>query len=353
MRRHVVIALALTVSTILLMQGGCQKPAEVSQEPKPALAKPTVEHGKVEPNKPAPKIAFEKLVYDYGDVGPGTDNVGEFRFTNKGSAVLQITGVKDCCGIRTSLAKRQYAPGESGVVQAKFQAFTVPGVLRREVHVYSNDPTQPDVTLAIRARIVPKVAYTPSALRLLLKDKDTAGPAITLTSLDGKPFSITNFQATGDSMTADIDPAVQATKFVLQPTIDIEKLQKGVEGGQGGRIVISLTHPECREVGIPFSALPKFKITPPQIIVLKAEPQKPVVRKVWVLSNYGEDFEVESTSSQNNIIEVLSQKKISSGYEFEVQVTPPEAKEDKRFSDVFVVNLTGGDKLTITCRGFY
>jgi hypothetical protein len=99
--------------------------------------------------------------------------------------------------------------------------------------------------------------------------------------------------------------------------------------------------------------VPRFKITPPQLIVLKAQPQKPVIRKVWVLSNYGDAFEVESVSSHNGIIKVLKQEKLGSGYQFEVEITPPDAQSQGRFTDTFVVNLTGGEKLAITCRGFY
>jgi len=336
---------------LLFLLAGCQKPAQVPEGSKPALQepKPAIERQKAEPNKPTPKIAFENVLYDYGDVGPGTDNIGEFKFTNVGKGLLIIKEVKGCCGVTTSLEKRQYKPGESGVVKAKFHAITTPGTFKRAIQVYSNDPSKAEVELTLNAKIVPKVAYEPLKLNFRLKDKDAGSQEITLTSLDGKPFSITQFRATLNSVTAEIDPAVQATKFILKPKIDAQKLQEGLDG----YIQISLTHPECGQVSIPFSAVPRFKITPPQLIVLKAQPQKPVIRKVWVLSNYGDAFEVESTSSQNGIIKVLKQEKIGSGYQFEVQIMPPDAQAQRRFTDTFVVNLTGGEKLAIVCRGFY
>ena len=119
-----------------------------------------------------------------------------------------------------------------------------------------------------------------------------------LRSLDGKPFSIKGFKATGRSkpaekvITADYDSSVEATEFVLQPKVDVEKLREEL----GGRIEITVTHPENDVITIPFEVLPRFKITPPSLIVYKAELEKPVTREVWVLSNYDEDFEVESTS---------------------------------------------------------
>jgi hypothetical protein len=126
-----------------------------------------------------------------------------------------------------------------------------------------------------------------------------------------------------------------------------------LRSGLSGLVQIKLTHPECAEITIPFSALPKYKITPPQIIVLKPDPEKPIVRKIWILSNYSEDFEVESTSAKNNLIKVLNQTKIASGYQFEVQITPPAPEETKRFSDTFIINLKNGERLSILLRGFY
>ena len=89
-------------------------------------------------------------------------------------------------------------------------------------------------------------------------------------------------------------------------------------------------------------------------IILDAEPQKPVVRKLWVFNNHNEDFEIESTSSKSNIIRILSQEKVNNGYHLEVEITPPAAESGKKiFTDVFSVTIEGGKELEIKCRGFY
>ena len=214
--------------------------------------------------------------------------------------------------------------------------------------VHSNDKDNPEVKLTIKAKIAIKVAYEPKRLNLSLKKENADCPEITLTSLDNQPFSIEKFKSTADCIAADYDSSVRATKFVLQPEVDIEKLRKALNG----RIEISLTHPETDTATIPFNALPEFKIDPPTLIILNAEPQKLIKREVWILSNYDEDFEIETTSSKKGIITVLSQKKIDNRYEFELGITPPEGKK-RFFSDVFFVNIKGSEKLEITCRGFY
>ena len=142
---------------------------------------------------------------------------------------------------------------------------------------------------------------------------------------------------------------MEATKFVLEPIVDTEKLRKGLSGN----IRISLSHPECKTVIIPLNVLAEFNISPPRLIVLNAEPLKPVTRQVWILNNYNRDFEIESISSKEGIIRVLSQEKNENRYRFELEITPPATKNKRRFTDVFFVNIKDGRKLIINCQGFY
>jgi len=363
MNRNCLILAAFVVGCLLLVQVGCQKEAKAPEKSKTALNRqsagpnePAIGPVKTktvpEANEPAPKITFEKVIYDFGEVGPRTTNSCEFKFTNAGDGLLKIVRVKACCGFAARLKanKKEYAPGESGTVIVTFSASRFRGRLTRYMYVSSNDKAKPSVTLTVKAKIVPKVSYQPERLNLLLKDENAGCPKITLTSLDNQPFAIKQFKSTANSITVDFDASVKKTKFILQPKVDMEKLRRGLNG----RISISLTHPECRTVTIPFNTRPRFKITPLSIIVMHAEPQKPTKRKVWIFNNYGEDFEIESASSQKGIIKVLSQEKIRSGYQFEVEITPPAAEGKKRlFTDVFFVNIKGGGKLQISCRGFY
>ena len=317
------------------------------------------------PNKPAPKrpqpaaqsqrqgpeITFEKLMHDFGDVAPGTTNTYEFKFTNTGNALLKIGKIKCTCGCTVvRLIKKEYAPGESGALKIMYSVGSRPGPARKTCSVPSNDTKKRTVTLTVKVRIAMKVEHQPERLNLLLNKENAGCPEITLTSRDNQPFAVTRFKSTGDSITADFDPSVKATKFVLKPKVDIEKLRKGLRG----RVEIDLTHPECKKIMVVFDTLAEFKVDPRIVYVREAEPQKPVTKKVWVFSNYSEDFEVESTSSKKGTVKVLTQKKVRNGYELELQITPPDTKAKRRvFTDVFSVKIKGGRQLQITCYGIY
>lgn len=354
MKRNCLSLTVFVVGCILLLQIGSQGRAVAAERPvsEPAVAEinePSPSEGL---GGPAPKIEFEELTHDFGEISSGTRYSYEFKFTNTGSSVLKIKRVQATCGCTVpSLRKKEYAPGESGTLKIRYRSGKSAGPVTRRLYVYSNDKANPKVKLSIKARIVLKVAHRPERLDLLLNKENAGCPEITLRSIDNQPFAIKQFKSTGNCIIADVNSAVEATKFVLKPTVNMEKLQKVLKGS----IKITLTHPKCGAVVIPFDALPEFTIKPPVITVFNAEPQKPVTRQVYILNNYNEAFDVKSASSKQGIIRVLSQEKIDEHrYKFELQIMPPPARDKLRiFSDTLFLNIKDGEKLEISCRGFY
>jgi len=297
----------------------------------------------------APKLEFEKLEYDFGSVGPGTNNLCEFRFTNTGNSTLKIGEIVNTCGCTPfALEKKEYAPGESGTLKVGYLSDQLSGQTTKQLVVHSNDRANPEITLAVKANIMIQVEYEPKTLNLLLKQENANCPELTLTSIDGQPFSITSFKSTANCITADFDPSETATKFVLQPKVDMEKLEKTLNG----RIEIDLTHPECKTISVGISTLPKFKILPRSIVVRGTETQEPI--KLKILNNYNEDFELESVWSRNGAVKVLSNAIVNNGYELELQITPPASKNTKRiFTEKFYVKTKDGQQLEIPCNVFY
>jgi hypothetical protein len=298
-----------------------------------------------------PKIEFEKVVHDFGNVGPGTNNLCEFRFMNAGNSTLKIGEITKTCGCTPfSLAKKEYAPGESGTLKVNYVSEAQHGQTTKHLVLHSNDRSNPEVTLAIKASIIIKVNHEPKTLNLLLKKENADCPQITITSIDNQPFSIKSFKSTSNCITADYNPSEKATKFVLQPKVDMEMLEKTLNG----RIEIGLTHPECKTISVRINTLPKFKIAPRSIIVRGMATQQPIVKKLRILNNYDEDFELESVWSSKGAVKVLSNAIVRNGYELELQITPPASKNTKRiFTEKFFVKTKEGQQLEIPCNVFY
>ena len=299
----------------------------------------------------APGIAFEKVTHNFGDVGPGTNQVCEFRFTNTGNAVLRISEVtKDCGCTPYSLEKTEYAPGESGVLRVGYYAEPPYGTTKKQLFVHTNDRRNPKIALNIEARIASKVDFKPQSLRLSLKHQNAGCPQITISSLDNQPFSIRSFKSTANFITAAYNPSAMARSFVLQPMVDMARLEQNLNG----RIEIELTHPECKIVTIGVNTLARFNVAPRPIVVREAQANSAVTKKVRIKNNYKDAFELESVRSKKGIVQVLSSQRLNDGYELELSITPPAQRSRASiFTDTVVVKIKGGGNLEIPFNGFY
>jgi hypothetical protein len=336
-----------------VVQKPTPEPAVRKVTPEPIAPKPVVQETTPKPLEgKGPRIKFDQLIDDLGNIDPGSNNFAEYKFKNVGDALLKIINVKPDCGCtQLKLDKKEYKPGESGIMKFKYHAVSRPGPVTRRVVVTTNDSVEPKITLTIKARVVERVAYEPRRLNLLLRGGDDKLPKVTLRSLDGKPFKIKGVKSSVNSVNAEFDPEVEATKFFVKLNVDKTQLRKV----SNGIVEFSLTHPAAKSINIPFSALTEFKMNPPTIIVFDAEPGKPIIRdNVTILNNYQEDFEIASVTSKTGVTKVVKRENIRYGHKFSLQITPPDIETGKRrFTDEISVAVKDGDVLTIRCQGFY
>jgi len=354
MRLNRLTSTILMVVCALFLPTGCEEeqavaPRQLSPDWFRQFKQPTQPAVTAPARGSSPKITFEEVLHDFGVVGPETNSVCEFRFKNTGTGILTFGEIESACGCTTfALAKTEYAPGETGTLRVKYSSDTQFGPTTKQLLVLTNDAANPEVALTVKATITAKVDYEPKTLNLVLKQENAACPAITLASIDNQPFAITQFASTGNCITADFDPSVKATSFVLHPKVNMASL----ENTPRGVIEIGLSHPECRKVTVSVNALPRFRVAPASITVRGVEANKPIARKVRILSNYNEPFELQSASSQNGSVKILSNVVVSDGYELELEITPP-ADRTRVSSESFFVNIKGGGQLEIPCRVFY
>ncbi|MHC4368591.1 MAG: DUF1573 domain-containing protein [Planctomycetota bacterium] len=348
----------LTIITgvcVLMLAAGCEEETVATQQLNPywfrqfevpAEQPPVQATAAQSVTRPQPKITFAKLIHDFGDVGLKNERLCEFRFTNTGDGVLKIAQVTKSCDACTAfqLDKGQYEPGESGTLKVKFYSDTQMGQMTKSLTIRTNDPTSPDVVVAVKANVISKVDFEPKSLKLLLQQANAGCPKITLTSTDGEPFSIRHFISTDNCITADFDPTVKALKFEIEPKIDMARLANNLDG----RIEIGLTHPECETVTVNVRTVPRFKISP--ILARGVRPGEIIARKVRVVNNYNENFGFASISSKNGTANVVNRRAIGNGYELEVEIEPPLKKNARFFSETLVLETTVGERLEIPCN---
>jgi len=101
------------------------------------------------------KIEFKSETIDYGQVERGGDGVRTFEFTNTGDAPLIISNAKSSCGCTVPEFQKDkpIAPGESGVIEVKYDTKRPVGPFRKAITVTSNADT-PTKVLKIKGELV-------------------------------------------------------------------------------------------------------------------------------------------------------------------------------------------------------
>lgn len=354
----------VTCFTLIISQLGCEEQKIRPQQFNPAWfqqpmwsnqpdARSLAQAPQVNPNRnnTAPRINFEKVSHDFGYVGLGSVNFCEFKFTNTGNAPLKIEEIQEACSCTVhNLKKREYAPGESGTITVGYAADAQLGNMLKQLYVFTNDPSNTQIELVVKANHAASVDFEPKKMDLLLMHENANCPKIVIASLDNQPFSITGFTSTGNCITANFNPSVKNTRFVLEPKVNLDMLERNVDG----RFDISISHPQCKAVTGTYSAPPRFVTNPRNIAVSEAVPGEKIVKTVKIVSNYNEKFSIEPLLSSSGIVNVVNQKAIPNGYELQLEITPPKKDEQARaFTDIFGVKLPGIGNLRIDCNGFY
>jgi hypothetical protein len=326
---------------------------ETPQQPKTTAVK-TNEAS--EPNEKGtqskPRISFEKLVHDFGELGIGQKGECEFRFKNIGSEVLNINGIESTCGCTIpTLTKMQYQPGEEGTIKINYSGQNSPGSVERNVYVNTNDTENQKVKLTIKANVILSLEVSPTQLRLLLGKENAAAPDIMLKSKDGNSFAITDFSSTENTISVKFDPNAVANSFVLKPKVDTHKLRQYPNGS----IKIELTYSKQHSVSIPYEVIPPFEAQPKRLLLTKFEPGSPQTAQILITSANNKPFKINSVSSKNGFVKVISQQPRSEGIELTVQITAP-AKKDNRsiyFSDELEIKINSGEVIAVLCNGLY
>lgn len=101
-----------------------------------------------------PEITFEKQKIDFGEINSGKVVDLEYAFENTGDETLIIKNINTSCGCTyTRLEKKEYEPGEKGVIPIKFFSKGYRGKVIKTVTVVSNDKANPYLRLSLSGLI--------------------------------------------------------------------------------------------------------------------------------------------------------------------------------------------------------
>lgn len=101
-----------------------------------------------------PKISFETMEHDFGDIMEGEKVEYAFKFTNTGNKDLVITSHTTTCGCTVpEYPKGAIAPGEGGVIKVAFNSKGKEGRNNKTITISTNASDR-DVALTIKANVL-------------------------------------------------------------------------------------------------------------------------------------------------------------------------------------------------------
>lgn len=102
------------------------------------------------------QLKFSKTVHDFGQVPQKGTIYHTFEFTNTGTAPVVISNAVATCGCTTPEWSRQpIMPGQKSTIKVGYDAQNRPGVIDKNITVYSNAENG-TVVLKIKGRVTPR-----------------------------------------------------------------------------------------------------------------------------------------------------------------------------------------------------
>jgi hypothetical protein len=103
----------------------------------------------------APKIVFEKEIYNYGQVKTGEMVEYDFLFRNEGKEPLKLLKVRPSCGCTGTIAEETVLKsGKGSKINVKFNTAGRSGQQHHNITIHTNDPEKPVVVIYIQGEVI-------------------------------------------------------------------------------------------------------------------------------------------------------------------------------------------------------
>jgi hypothetical protein len=116
-------------------------------------------------HKKPPRVSFDHVVYELGEIRQGEVVAHDFSFRNLGELDLTVDRTRSTpeCAVTLPAGSTVKREG-SGIVRVELDTSDQAGELRRTITVYTNDPRKRTVLLTLAGSVVADVAVEPNQL---------------------------------------------------------------------------------------------------------------------------------------------------------------------------------------------
>ncbi len=300
-----------------------------------------------------PRAVVPGSIADVGRVAKGEVVEHAFEIRNEGDAPLRIDRVKPTCGCTVASYDEVIAPGTSGTLEAKLDTAEFRGPIAKSIRVFTNDTSNPEVTLVIKADVRAQIDISPGYARFVVVQGEDYGtkrqiiwapdfPTLKITRVIS-PFDyvhVTNRQLEeGDS-----DYRRDENRWEL----DVALTEEAPTGPMADFIRIVTNHPRQKVVRIPVSGIvrPILAVTPQVADFGRRETtlEHQATLEVKNLGRTAVTVESASTDVEGLTAEVES---VEAGRLFNLVLTLEKGIEKGRFRGTVTIKTTSPDQPTV------
>jgi hypothetical protein len=313
----------------LLSSASCSSPPEEPTAAAQPVAAATPESPPAAPSPDGPpRLVFDAPIFDFGKVEQGAQVNHLFRFTNQGGHELRIESVKTSCGCTAAVISSEIIPsGQEGTISATFDTTRFSGEKSKSISVYSNDPTQPVVTLVLQGEVAIEIEADPPQLYLgrVRRGEETTRSVDVLYAAD-KPIEIAKVETTSSLLTIQTQPLERDGRKGKKLIVTLKK--DAPLGRLNDEIRVKTTSEKRPTIEIPVfgSVEGDLVLAPPQVsfgVVRRGEGK---VQEVSLKSRSAKPIHIVDVQSSNTDI-TPGLTTIKDGEEYKVTLT---AKSDSK-----------------------
>ncbi|WP_372794438.1 DUF1573 domain-containing protein [Pontiella sp.] len=247
-----------------------------------------------------PRLQCSSPVYDFGTLISPESITHEFSLKNVGDEPVQISNIKNCCGVSTAIEPMVIEPGSNAVCISVFKCKNRYGKQEKQILISSNDRKNPYFELKMVGTLHKAISVTPRYLRLNnLSVGGKISQTITAVNQLEEPVSLESVQSTVPGIVAEVvndrGEGTELQNETREWTIQLASNDQLQAGKLSGQIRLNFS---AGPVTVPIlgDIEPMIQVTPERIH-LSSSSDKSVERLVMLKSE--QPFEVLSADLES------------------------------------------------------
>ena len=277
------------------------------------------------------EIRFIETLHEFGDIWDHEKVTHEFGFVNVGSETLNITDVRSTCGCTVpELAKKNYQPGESGVITVIFDPKNRGGAQRKTINVTTDSRKTPNVGLTIVSNVTKVLDIQPSIANMgrVFKNEDKGIKVSILGSMPGFKATPAEKQPAGSEMfvlehveTGDVEID---GKMTPRTTLRVS-INPGLPVGRhSGDLLVTTNDPRRPEVTLraTITIVGDLQARPPRFALGRLNPGAEFEATLVLVNRVADPFKITGIETGPDLKNIqITHKPVSEGQEDAYEIT--------------------------------